>query len=188
MYLGRRGFPPVCRQPGFALIRKAVQAPVQSQAEPLRSKTERTAWRESSWPNCIRSFSRTASLGAGAKFQSSQILCRQNSLQLLQRLHPLQPVIAVRARRIEQYCLQARAGRTEIIDRINIADIEAVLWANIHFVQRSLKNFCPRLLASNQARIRDGVNAIGNAAMCEDVCNLAIGIGHHASAVVLAKV
>src|SRR3989442_15200713 len=126
----------------------------------------------------IRSFFRTASLSVrSSNLRRSYAV---NSLQLLQRLHPLQPITAVRTRHIEQYCLQARAGRPEIIDGINVTDIEALLGANIHFAQCSLKNLSPRLLTSKQARIRDGLKATRNAAMFQHGCDLAIGIGNHA--------
>src|SRR5207253_8833245 len=84
--------------------------------------------------------------------QSSQPPCRQNSLPPPHRPPPLHPIMPVRTRHIEQYCLQARAGRPEIIDGINVTDIEALLGANIHFAQCSLKNLSPRLLTSKQAR------------------------------------
>jgi hypothetical protein len=70
--------------------------------------------------------------------------------------------------------LHARRSCSEIIDRVNVANVKAFLWSSIHALQGLAENFRVRLLESDNAGIGYGIETFRDTTLLQDIFNFAI--------------
>ena len=91
----------------------------------------------------------------------------------------------VRAGNIHQHGLHAGACGAEVIHRIDIAEVEALVGRGAERLHGDAKNFGMRFFVADEAGVGDGEEAIGDAAAAEHVSNATVGIGDDGDAIAL---
>ena len=77
---------------------------------------------------------------------------------------------------IEEHGLHSDRRSAYVIDGINVADVETVRGPHSQAAESGFENCGMGLFLSDNTRIRDALETIGNSTTVQHVCNFAVGI------------
>jgi len=125
---------------------------------------------------------------------SVQVNCRflwlgsaKPRFQLLQRFDAGQTFIAIGTGYVEEYCLHSGASCTEIVDRVDVADVKALFSLCARVLQGCLEYEWMRLFLADDTGISNDGEMMRDPGALKDIGNFPVGVRDDGDAIALGK-